>query len=86
MQSILSQIEFGGCNVEEFREGLKDAGECVLKCIRTFFGGEAVGAAFSRSAPRFAREAAKGLSKISTGVGAAQLLICAQECEDDGCK
>jgi len=90
-RSPLPEVDFfcrliGGCDDDAFRQGLKESGECLVNCMAKFFGSELFGATAAESAPKALKEAAKGLGKISTGYGLAQLLICAQECEDDDCK
>lgn len=76
----------GGCDNSAFRESLEEAGECLLNCTAKLFGSELFGAAAAESTPQFLKEAARGVGKISTGFGLAQLLICVQECEGDDCK
>jgi len=76
---------YGGCDDEEFKEALKDAGRCFQECALAFFGGEIIGASAGHSVPEFLSEVARGLGKLSTGYGGAQFLLCIENCEEDEC-
>lgn len=77
----------GGCVDWEFREALRSAGSCALKCARNFVLGEAISAAAGEGAKRFLGRAVVGaIGRVSAAFSAEQLIRCVRErCSEDEC-
>lgn len=84
MECYLCTI-IAGCDDDAFREGLKEAGECISRCASLFVLGSARDAAAESAARQVFRDFPRGLGGITTGLGLAQFLVCIDECEPDQC-